>query len=109
MLPGSPKSSGQPFFQRGNITYRSLICTTRVFSGDVGRGDDLDLVAEVVERQQAVEEHEHTIGNVLIVLGMFPNGFQMAHYVVRKVTHRSGCEGGQLGHARRPMLTQKLL
>src|SRR5581483_10381745 len=108
-LLGGAKSTGQLFFKHGDITERSLVGTPRTFSGDIGRRYDLDLVAHVVERQQAVEEHEHTIGNVQIVLGMFPNVFQMTHYVVRKVTHRSCCEGRQLWHSRRPMLTQKLL
>ena len=58
----------------------------------------MNLVAEVIEGQQSVEEHQFAIWQREIVLGMFANRFHLANHVVRKIADRSGSEWRQAGY-----------
>ena len=52
-----------------------MVSLAWTFCGDVRRGNDVNLMAEMIERQQAVKEHQHTIGKLKIVLGVVPDAF----------------------------------
>ena len=65
---------------------------------NVRRSHDMNLVAQVVKGQQAIEEHQFTIRQREIVFRPLANIFQLPHYVVGKITDRSGGEWRQSGH-----------
>ena len=60
--------------------------------GHVGGGDDVNLVAEMIEGENAIEEHEDTVGDVEIVFSMLANFFELANDVVGAVADGSGGE-----------------
>ena len=69
----------------------------------------MNLVAQVIERQQAIEEHQHAIGQREIVLGMLADIFQLPHHVIREVADGARGERRQSGHGRGTMLPQQFL
>ena len=69
----------------------------------------MNLVAQVVKGQQAVEEHQFTIRQRKIVFRMLADLFQLPHYVVGKITNRSGGERRQAGDRGRLVLAQQQL
>src|SRR5580692_9323312 len=58
---------------------------------------------------QAVEEHEHAVGDVEVVFGMLSDVFETADDVVGAVTDGSGGEGRQAFHGGRAMLLEEFL
>ena len=67
----------------------------------------MDLVAQVIEGEHAIEEHQHAIGNVEIVDGVLADVLQSAHDVVGAIADRAGCEWRQAFHGRGTMLLQE--
>ena len=55
----------------------------------------MDLVAEVIEGEDAIEEHENAVGDVEIILGVAANVFQLADDVVGAIADGSGGKGRQ--------------
>ena len=96
-----PQSRRQFLFQHGNVGCCPVISSARTLARNIGRGDDMDLVAQVIERQQAIEKHQHAIGQRKIILGMLADIFQLPHCVISEVADRARGERRQPGHGRR--------
>ena len=104
-----PQSRRQFLFQHGNVGSGPVISLARTLARNIGRGDDVDLVAQVIERQQAVEEHQHAIGQREIVFGMLADIFQLPDHVVSEISDGARGKRRQPGHSRRTMLPQQFL
>ncbi len=48
----------------------------------------MDLVAQMVESENAVEEHQHTVGHIEVIGGVFADIFQPPHNVIGAVADR---------------------
>ncbi len=68
----------------------------------------MNLVPQVIEGEDAVEKHQHAVGNFEIVGRVFPDLLQPAHDVVGAVADGSGGEGRQAFDGRGTMLLQEL-
>ena len=69
----------------------------------------MNLVAQVIERQQPVKEHQPAIGKMQIVFGVIADLLQLANDIVGTETHRACSKRWQAGHHCRTMLLQKFL
>jgi hypothetical protein len=69
------QSSSQLFLQHFNVSHRAVIRLSRTLPRNVGAGDDVDLVPQMVEGQQPVEKHQRAIGKLQIILGARSNIF----------------------------------
>ena len=85
-------SGGELFLDTGDVFQGAVVGGFGCFAGDVGRGHDVDLVAEVIEGEDAVEEHEDAVGNVEIVGGVFTDIFETADDVIGAIADGSGGE-----------------
>ncbi len=103
------QSRSQLSFQHGDVRGGAIVSLARTFARHIGRGDDVDLVAQVIEGQQPVEEHQDAIGQREIILGVFADVFQLPHRVIREVAHRARRKRRQPGHGRGTMLPQQFL
>ena len=83
-------SFGELALDSSDVAQGAIIGLTGRFGGYVGGGDDVDLVAEVVEGEHAVEEHENAVGNVEVVLGFLADILQLANNVVGAIADSSG-------------------
>ena len=61
----------------------------------------------MIEGQDAIEEHQHAVGNVEVIGGVFSNVFELAHDVIRAIAYCSGGERWQAFHGCRAMLLQE--
>ncbi len=103
------QSCGEFPLQRRNVAKRAVIGAARAFAGHVGGGDNVDLVAQVIERQQPIKKHEFGIGQCQVIFAMLANFFQLAHHVVREIPDRACRERRQPGNAGWAMLAQQPL
>ncbi len=55
----------------------------------------MDLVAEVIEGEHAVEKHQDAVGDVEVVGGMLSDVFEAAHDVIGEIADRARGEGWQ--------------
>ena len=69
----------------------------------------MDLMAQVIEGEHAVEEHEDAVGDVEVVLGVVSDVFEAAHDVIGAIADRSGGERRKAFHVRGAMLLQESL
>ena len=104
-----PQSRSQFLFQNRNVRGGAVISPARTLARHIGSGDDVNLVAQVIERQQAVEKHQHAVGQGKIIFRMLADIFQLPHRVVGEVSHRARGERRQPGHDRGTMLPQQFL
>ena len=49
------------------VSYRAIVGSLRLLVAHIGRCDDVQLVAQVVERQQSVVKHENAVGKLQVV------------------------------------------
>src|SRR5580704_1735471 len=61
----------------------------------------------MIEGKDAVEKHQHTVGNIEVVVGMISDVLETAHDVIGAIAHRSGGEWRQAFHGRWMMLLQE--
>ena len=87
----------------------AVIGLARTLARHVSGGDDVDLVAQVIECQQTIEKHQYAIGQGKIIFGVFADIFQLPHCVVSEVAHRARGERRQPGHRGGTMLPQQFL
>ncbi len=104
-----PQTALQLLFQHGNIGDSAIVGAARAFAGNIRHCDDVDLMAEVIEGEQAVEEHQDAIGNGQVVLRMFADVFQVADDIVSKVADGASGEGREAGDRSWTMLAQLFL
>ncbi len=83
------QSRRQLLFQDGNVRGGPVVSPARTLARHIGRGDNVDLMAQVIEGQQPVEKHQYAIGQGKIILGMLANIFQLPHRVVGEVADRA--------------------
>ena len=69
----------------------------------------MNLVAEVIEGEDAVEEHQDAVGDVEVVFGAVADVFELADDVVGTIANGSGGEGRQTFDLRRPVLAKQCL
>ena len=69
----------------------------------------MDLVSQVIESQQAIEKHQHAVGNIEIVHRVLSDVLKPPHNVIRAITNSAGDEWRKTLHRRRTMLLQKFL
>ena len=69
-------------------------------AGDIGRGYQPNLFADVIEGKHFVKEEQAGIGNSQLVGCQFGQSLNLAHRVIGEKAHRSGGEGWQAGQAR---------
>ena len=104
-----PQSRSQFLFQRCNVLRSPVIGLARTFARHIGGGNDVDLVAQMIERQQAIEKHQYAVGQGKIIFGVFADIFQLPHCVVGEVADRARGERRQPGHGGGTMLPQQFL
>src|SRR5512142_394694 len=75
----------------------------------VGSRDDMNLVPQVIERQQAVEEHQGAVGQLEIILRVIADVFQLADNVVGTKTNRARKERRQARNVGRLVFLKKVL
>jgi hypothetical protein len=68
---------------------------------------DVNLVPKMIERQHAIKKHQHAIGNIEIVVGMFSDILQLPDDVVGAISNGSGGERRQAFHRGRAMCAQQ--
>ena len=59
----------QPLFDLLDVAYRTRVRLLRLFARHVGRGNDVNLVTHMIERQQPIEKHQRAVGNIDVFLG----------------------------------------
>src|SRR6185312_5644523 len=94
-------------FNAGNVTHGAGIGLLGRLVAHIGRGNDEDLMPNVVKRQQPVKEHEHAVRQFEVVFGSLREFFQLAHGIVRKEADGAGGERRQSGKVSRFVLTQQ--
>ena len=93
----------------GDVAQGAIVGGAGRFGGYVGGGDDVDLVAKVIEGEHAIEEHEHAVGDVEVVFGVVADILQLAHDVVGAIADGSGGEGRQAFNLGGTMLVEEFL
>src|SRR5688572_23645753 len=73
----------------------------------IGGGNNMDLMPQVVEGQQAIKEEEAAVRHMQIVFCRTGNALKLAHKIVSYKTDSAGSEGRQIGHVRGTVLAQK--
>ena len=61
--------------QCSDVAERAIVGAARSFTRNVGGGDNVNLMPQMIERQQSVEEHQFGIGQFQIILRMLANIF----------------------------------
>ena len=80
-----------------------------VTAEEVGGADEEDLIADIVHRDDLVEEHEESVGDVELVGGEGGELFDEADDVVGEEADGAGGEGGKAGEASGGMAGEGLL
>src|SRR6202521_1295758 len=104
-----PRAAGQLLLEDCNVGCGAIVGPARALARNIGGCDNVNLMAQVIEGEQAIEEHQHTIGQGKIVLGVLTDFLQLANRVVRKITHRARREPWQAGEGSGTMLPEQLL
>src|SRR5258708_39524692 len=68
----------------------------------------MDLVAQVIEGEYAVEKHQHAVGDFEVVDGVLSYVLQAPHDVIGAIAARAGGERRQAFHGGRTVLLQPL-
>ena len=102
------QTGGQLLLEDSDVSEGPVIGAARTLARNIRGGDDVNLVAQVIESQQAIEEHQHAIGQGKIVLGMVADSFQLADDVIREIANRASSERRQASDGRRTMLPEQL-
>src|SRR5580704_13690639 len=102
------QTGGQLLFEDCDVSECAIVGSSRALPRNVGSGDDMNLVAQVIKSQEAIEEHQLTIRQSKIILGMLANFFQLADGVIGKIADGAGSERWQAGNRCRAMLAQQL-
>src|SRR5690349_7913774 len=56
----------------------------------MGGGNDVDLVPDVIEGQQAVEKHQDRVGNPQVVFRQLGQPLQLTHSIMRQKAYSAG-------------------
>src|SRR5580704_3429728 len=102
------QARSQLLFEDHNVSECPIIGSSRALARNIGRGDDMNLMVQVIESQEAIEEHQHTIRQSKIILGLLANFLQLADGVIGKISNSAGSKRWQASDRRRTMLPQQL-
>ena len=69
----------------------------------------MDLVVEVIEGEDAIEEHQDAVGDVEVVLGVVADVFELADGIVGAIADGSGGKGRQAFDVSGTVLAQEFL
>ena len=83
------QSRRQFSLQSGNVAQRAVVGAPRTLARNIGRGHDVNLMAQMIERQQAIEEHQFGIGQQQVIFRVVADLFQLADHVVGKISNRA--------------------
>src|SRR5208337_4484333 len=103
-----PNATDKLALDGGDVGEGAIISLARRFRADVGGRNDVHLVPQVVEGQQAVIEGEDAIGQTEIVLGALGQALELSHHVVGEISDAAGGERRQLGQSCRLELPQTI-
>ena len=67
----------------------------------------MDLMMQMIESEDAIEKHQHAIGNIKVILGMFANAFEAPHNVVSAISDGASGEWRQAFEFGGTMLLQE--
>src|ERR1700721_791628 len=84
-----PQASGEVFFEHGNITYSPIISGACTLPRTVGACHNVNLVAQMIESEQPVKEHQFAIRQGQVIFCMLTDVFQLPSYIVRKIDYSS--------------------
>src|SRR5580704_10472132 len=102
------QTSGQLLFEDCNVSECTIVGSSRALARNIGSGDDMNLMVQVIESQEAIEEHQHTIRQSKIILGLLANFLQLADGVIGKITDSAGGKWRQARNRRRTMPPEQL-
>src|SRR5580704_8524673 len=102
------QSRGQLLLEHSDVGEGAVIGAARALARNIRGRDDVNLVAQVIESQQAIEEHQHAIGQGKIVFRVVADSFQLADSVIREVANGTSSERRQAGDCRWTMLPEQL-
>src|SRR5580658_7917237 len=103
------QTSGQLLLEDSDVSERAIVSAARTLARNIRGGDDVNLMAQVIESQHAIEEHQHAIGQGKIVFRVVADSFQLADSVIRKISDSPSSERRQASDRRRTMLPEQLL
>ena len=105
--PRAGNSARQLALQGGNVLHRPFIGLFRLLIPNVGNRNDVDLLAQMIERQHAIEKHEKAIGNFEIVTRLFGQLLQLTHSIVGNKAYGSAIEGWEVGQGSGSVFAQE--
>src|SRR5580693_5329824 len=101
------QARSQLLFEDRNVSECPIVGSSRALAGNIGSGDDMNLMVQVIESHEAIEEHQHTVRQSKIILGLLANFLQLADGVIRKISNSPGSERRQASDRRRTMLPEQ--
>src|SRR5260370_12942376 len=101
-------SARQLLFNGGDIACGAVVSLLEGSLAHVRGSDDVNLGAHMVEGQQAVEEHESSIGNLQVRFGERGDGLELPHSIVGKESDRARDKRRQAWEGSRHMVAQQL-
>ena len=86
----SANSSCQFPLDGGDVGERTVIGLARRLRANVGRGNDVELVAQMIEGQQPVVKGEDAIGEANIIFRALGQALELPDHVVGEISHAAG-------------------
>src|SRR2546425_10810678 len=105
---GGSQSGSQLLFQNRDVGQRVVVGPSGTFAGNVGSGNDVNLMTQMVENEKAVKEHQRAVRQGEIVLGVLADVLQLTHDVVGKVTDCPRGERRQSRHDGGTLFAQQI-
>src|SRR5579863_2115022 len=102
------QTRSQLLLEDSDVSEGAVIGAARTLARNIRGGDDVNLVAQVIEGQQPIEEHQHAIGQGKVVFRVITDSFQLADRVIGKISDSPSSERRQAGNGRRTMLPEQL-
>ena len=94
--------------QRIDVGKRAIVGLAGRLRPHIGGRNDVQLVLQVIERQQPVIKRKYAVRQVNVDLRGLRQALELAHHVVGEVAHASGGKRRQSWHVCRAVLPQPL-
>ncbi len=91
--PRTPRAS--LCFDRGDVGQSAIVGFARRLRANVSCGDDVNLVAQMIEGQQPVVEGEDAIRKAYVILSAIRQPLELPHHVVGEITDAAGSKWRQ--------------
>ena len=102
------KSASQLVLDGCDVGEGAIVGFAWRFRANIRRRNDVQLMAQMVERHQAVVKGEDTIGQSQVILGALRQAFKLTHHVIGEIANTTGGEGRQIRNRRGTILPQVL-